>query len=203
MEEPIEPAGRSAKALIIVDVQNDFCEGGSMSVDGGGGVARSITRLVRHDRADGRYDVVVATKDWHIDPGAHFAAPGDDPDFVETWPPHCVAETHGASFHPDLDVVVDETFLKGRFTASFTGFDGTSEEDETTLGTWLADHGVAVVDIVGIATDYCVRATAMDAYASGLDTTVLLEHCAGVATESTVNAIEEMSSSGIKIVTAD
>jgi len=188
------------RALIVVDVQNDFCEGGSLAVDGGGDVARSITALVGTDRGRGAYDAVVATKDWHVDPGEHFADPEVGPDFVDTWPPHCVAETAGADFHPDLEIAVDEVFLKGRHTASYTGFDGGAASDEAVaLGSWLSALGVTDVDIVGLATDHCVRATALDAAAAGFDTRVLVDHCAGVAPDSTEAALAEMADAGVTV----
>ena len=171
-----------------------------MGVDGGGAVARSITELVGADRAGGAYDAVVATKDWHIDPGSHFATGDAEPDFVDTWPVHCVADTHGAALHEGLDVELDETFLKGRFTASYTGFDGKAASDDTLLGDWLDDRGTTAVDVVGLATDYCVKATALDALKAGLDTTVLLAHCAGVAPETTAVAIEELRAAGATVV---
>ncbi len=186
------------RALIVVDVQNDFCEGGSMGVDGGAAVAQSITDLVGHARGD--YDVVVATKDWHVDPGEHFADPDIGPDFVNTWPPHCVTETSGAAFHEALTIAVDEVFLKGRTTASYTGFDGGAAADESVLlGDWLRARQVGEVDVVGIATDHCVRATALDAHAAGFTTRVLLDHCAGVAPETTESAIAEMTAAGITV----
>lgn len=191
------------RALLIVDVQNDFCEGGSLAVEGGAAVARSISELAGHDRADGTYDVVVATKDWHVDPGPHFAAKDKDPNFVDTWPIHCVAGSDGAAFHPNLDVVLDEVFLKGRTTASYTGFDGGSLADESVLlGDWLVQHEIDTVDVVGLATDHCVRATALDAVAAGLDTTVLLEHCAGVAPDTTAAGLQEMTAAGITLTPA-
>lgn len=191
---------KTAKALIVVDVQNDFCEGGSMGVDGGAAVAQSITDVVGSDRAGGEYAVVVATKDWHVDPGDHWA--GDEgPDFVDTWPVHCHADTEGAEFHANLQVAVDELFLKGRTTASYTGFDGGSMADESVLlGSWLTDRGITDVDVVGIATDYCVRATALDAVANGFTTRVLLAHCAGVAPDTTDAALVELSAAGIELV---
>lgn len=189
------------RALVIVDVQNDFCEGGSLAVAGGGDVARSISKLVGHDRARGSYDVVVATKDWHVDPGDHFATEGTDPNYVDTWPVHCVAESKGAEFHPELDVALDEVFLKGRYTASYTGFDGGAASDESILlGEWLKQHEIDEVDVVGLATDHCVRATALDAVAAGFETSVLLDHCAGVAAETTEAGLEEMAGAGIALV---
>jgi len=187
------------RALIVVDVQNDFCEGGSLAVDGGSAVASSITNLVGDDRADGTYDHVVATKDWHVDPGTHFAAAGTEPNFVDTWPVHCLAETTGAAFHPELAVAFDEVFLKGRTTASYTGFDGVTAANGISLAEWLTERNVDEVDVVGLATDHCVKATAQDALARGFRTRVLLSHCAGVAPESTESALVEMASAGIII----
>ena len=189
------------RALIIVDVQNDFCEGGALAVEGGAAVARSVAGLVGADRAGGRYRHVVATKDWHVDPGDHFAAEGSDPDFVDTWPVHCVASSPGAELHPDLDVTLDEVFLKGRYTASYTGFDGTAAGDEATpLGSWLSEREVEAVDVVGLATDHCVRATALDARRAGFETAVLLKHCAGVAAPTTEAALSEMAAAGVTVV---
>lgn len=190
-----------SRALVVVDVQNDFCEGGSLAVDGGGEVARSITALVGNDRGGGSYEVVVATKDWHEDPGPHFADPDVGPNFVDTWPVHCVADTVGALFHPDLDIALDELFLKGRSTASYTGFDGGAVADESVrLGEWLKARGITEVDVVGLATDHCVRATALDAATAGFVTRVLLDHCAGVAPDPTEAARGEMTGAGIALV---
>lgn len=189
------------RALIIVDVQNDFCEGGALAVEGGAAVARSVAGLVGADRAGSRYRYVVATKDWHVDPGDHFAAEGSAPNFVDTWPVHCVASSPGAELHPDLDVTLDEVFLKGRYTASYTGFDGTAAGDETTpLGSWLSERDVEAVDVVGLATDHCVRATALDARRAGFETAVLLEHCAGVAVPTTEAALSKMAAAGVTVV---
>lgn len=189
------------KALIVVDVQNDFCEGGSLAVDGGAAVARSITEAVGLDRARGEYDLVVATKDWHDDPGEHWVTGDEVPNFVDTWPVHCAADTSGAAFHEHLDIAVDELFLKGRTTASYTGFDGGACGDERVrLHEWLTSRGVTAVDVVGIATDHCVRATALDANEHGFTTRVLLSHCAGVAPDSTEAALAEMANAGIALV---
>jgi len=195
-----------SRALVVVDVQNDFCEGGSLAVEGGGGVARSITALAGTHRAGGAYEVVVATKDWHVDPGDHFADPAVGPNsvgpnYVDTWPVHCVADTDGAAFHPDLDIAIDELFLKGRHTASYTGFDGgAAAEESLLLGEWLRARSITAVDVVGLATDHCVRATALDALSAGFETRVLLDHCAGVAPETTEAAVAEMTEAGITLV---
>jgi nicotinamidase/pyrazinamidase len=179
-------------ALIIVDVQNDFCEGGSLAVTGGAKVAADVSTHVRGSS----YDHVVATRDHHVDPGAHFS---DTPDFVDSWPPHCRTGTPGASFHPELDVApIEAVFDKGAYTAAYSGFEG-AEPGGTALLEWLADRGVTEVDVVGIATDHCVRATALDAAAAGLQVTVLLELCAGVAPESTERALAELRAAGVTV----
>ncbi len=182
------------RALIIVDVQNDFCEGGSLAVSGGATVARDITELL--SRATD-YIHIVATKDMHVDPGDHFS---DRPDFAESWPPHCVASTSGAEFHPALDTSpVDAVFTKGQFSSAYSGFEGATE-DGTALAGWLRAHRVDGVDVVGIATDYCVKATAADAAAAGFSTRVLLDLTAGVSPTTTVEALEELRSAGVSVV---
>ena len=182
------------RALIIVDVQNDFCEGGSLAVAGGIAVARAITRYL----ADGHgYAHVVASKDFHIDPGTHFS---DHPDYVDSWPPHCVVGTVGADFHPDLDTsAIDTVFTKGAHAAAYSGFEGGDVEAGTALADWLHEHGVDEVDVVGIATDYCVRATAADAARGGFAARVLLDLTAGVAPDSTTKAIEDLRTAGVEL----
>jgi nicotinamidase/pyrazinamidase len=182
------------KALIIVDVQNDFCEGGSLAVGGGADVAGAISRHVA-DKASS-YDRIVATRDFHLDPGSHFS---ESPDFVDSWPPHCVIGTEGADFHPNLALApIEVVFSKGRNEAAYSGFEGVSDQD-VPLGTWLRDHDVDSVDVVGIATDHCVRATAADAARAGLRTTVLLDLTAGVARETTQRALDELKSAGVTL----
>jgi nicotinamidase/pyrazinamidase len=184
------------RALIIVDVQNDFCEGGSLAVAGGAAVARAISGRLA---AGPGYAHVVATKDFHVDPGSHFSG---HPDFVATWPPHCVAGTPGADFHPNLDTsAIEATFRKGQHAAAYSGFEG-SDDDGTPLGEWLRGHGVDEVDVVGIATDYCVHATAKDAARTGFSTRVLLDLTAGVAPESTVEAIADLRADGVELTGA-
>ena len=181
------------RALVVVDVQNDFCEGGSLAVAGGPAVAAAITEHV----AAGGYDHVVATRDHHIDPGGHFA---EAPDFVDTWPRHCVAGTDGVSFHPNLDPQpFDAIFDKGEYAAAYSGFEGKSHEGGQTLADWLRTHGVTDVDVCGIATDYCVRATALDAHQEGFRTTVLTALTAGVAEPTTTQALTDLRTAGITI----
>jgi nicotinamidase/pyrazinamidase len=185
-----------SRALIIVDVQNDFCEGGSLGVAGGAAVAAGISAALRDD--PGRWEHVVATKDHHIDPGAHF---GDPPDFVDTWPPHCRVGTAGVEFHPELDTDrVEAVFTKGEYEAAYSGFEGTA--GSINLAAWLRMHDVAAVELVGIATDHCVRATALDAVAEGFATTVLLDLTAGVAADTTDRALAQLRAAGVQLAGA-
>jgi nicotinamidase/pyrazinamidase len=183
-------------AFVVVDVQNDFCEGGSLAVEGGGEVARRISAYLDEHHDD--YATVVATRDYHVDPGGHFS---DDPDFALSWPPHCVAGTPGASFHPELDVVpIEAVFTKGEHEAAYSGFEGT-DRNGTPLADFLRAHEIARVEIGGLATDHCVRATAIDAASAGFDTVVRLGLTAGVAKEPTEAAIAEMRDAGADVTT--
>ena len=225
-----------SRALIIVDVQNDFCEGGSLAVAGGAELAGAISEYV--DAHHGQFDHVVATQDWHVDPGAHFS---DDPDFVDSWPKHCVAGTRGAELHPDLDTeYIQAYFRKGQFTAAYSGFEGllapddavpsgdrkpgampvaggssgsaagagdaeaaagdfAAGEDAIGLDDWLQSHDVEEVVVVGIATDHCVKATALDGVQAGYSVTVLRDLTVGVA-EDLDDAVAEMELGGVDIV---
>ena len=190
-----------ARALIVVDVQNDFCEGGSLAVGGGADVAFRIGELLHkwHDAepTDRQYAYVVATRDHHIDPGDHFS---DHPDYVDSWPRHCVAGTDGVSFHPNLDPQpFDAIFDKGEYAAAYSGFEGKSHEGGRNLADWLRDKGVTDVDVCGIATDYCVRATALDARQAGFGTTVLTKLTAGVAPGSTEQALHDLRAAGVTL----
>ena len=187
------------RALVIVDVQNDFCEGGSLAVAGGAAVAAAITRHVRDHAGD--YAAVVGTKDWHIDPGAHFST---HPDYVDSWPPHCRVGSTGAESHPALDTApVEAWFTKGEHAAAYSGFEGaTGGEADAPVGLadWLRARGVSDVDVVGIATDHCVRATALDAVAAGFGTRVLLDLTAGVAEDTTRAAVAALRAAGAELV---
>ena len=187
------------RALVLVDIQNDFCEGGSMGVDGGAEVARRAAELVQGDAAgERRYAAVVATADWHIDPGSHWAAPSDEPDFATSWPVHCKVGTLGSDFHGNLSPampLIDAIFRKGEYEAAYSGFEGRTEDGEG-LATWLRAKGVDSLDVCGIATDYCVRATVLDGVREGFAVTVLDELVAGVAPGSTETAWAEMAEAG-------
>ncbi|MFE9863716.1 isochorismatase family protein [Streptomyces sp. NPDC005506] len=186
------------RALIVVDVQNDFCEGGSLAVAGGADVAAAITDLIGEAQAGYRH--VVATRDHHVDPGDHFS---EHPDFEHSWPAHCVAGTEGVGFHPNFAPAVasgaiDAVFDKGAHAAAYSGFEGL-DENGVGLARWLRDRGVTEVDVVGIATDHCVRATALDAVREGFTTHVLLDLTAGVAAATTGQALEELRGAGVEL----
>jgi nicotinamidase/pyrazinamidase len=188
------------RALIVVDVQNDFCEGGSLGVKGGARVASDIAELLHHwtnrDPKAPDYAHVVATKDHHVDPGDHWS---DDPDFQHSWPVHCKVGTEGERFHPNLDPQpFDAIFCKGEHQAAYSGFEG-RDGSGTTLTDWLRAHEVTDVDVCGLATDYCVRATALDAVKEGFGTRLLRDLCAGVAPETTTTALEEMQQAGVSV----
>jgi nicotinamidase/pyrazinamidase len=190
------------RALIVVDVQRDFCEGGSLPVAGGAACATRISEYL--SVAKHSYAAIVATKDWHIDPNGHF---GDPPDWVESWPVHCVANSTGSDFHPNLDFVVDATssfervFRKGEYSAAYSGFEGRDDEG-VSLADWLAGQGVGSVDVVGIATSACVKATALGAVESGFQTRVLVDLCADLSEPegATSVALAELVRGGVEVV---
>ncbi|MDK6260663.1 MULTISPECIES: isochorismatase family protein [Corynebacterium] len=184
------------KALVIVDTQNDFCPGGALGTADGDKVAAAIAEVVA--RGAGGREHVVATQDWHIDPGSHFA---EDPDFVHTWPVHCRADTEGAAMHPALaDAAIEEYFHKGQYDDGYSGFSGTTPDGGQDLEAWLRAHDVTQVDVCGIATDFCVRATALDALERGFSVRVLTSLCSAVSEEGGAAAIEEMRAAGAEII---
>jgi nicotinamidase/pyrazinamidase len=187
------------RALVIVDVQNDFCEGGSLAVAGGAEVARRISAHVEENTRG--YAAIVATADWHEDPGEHWS---DHPDFAATWPVHCKVGTDGALFHPNAEAAfaqVEAIFRKGLHSAAYSGFEGVTVEGDRRIGLaeWLRERAIEEVDVVGIATDHCVRATALDAAEEGFATTVLLDLTAGVAPETTQAAIDQLTRAGVTV----
>lgn len=188
-----DPAGK--RALVVVDVQNDFCEGGSLAVAGGAKVASDISAYLA---ANPGYDLVVATRDAHIDPGAHFS---DTPDYVDSWPRHCVVGTPGAELHPNLTFRdFDAVFDKGNFEAAYSGFEG-DDASGVSLDEFLAESGVTDIDVCGIATDYCVKATAEDAALLGYVTTVLTDLVAAVAPDRLDAAWESLADAGVAVAT--
>lgn len=180
------------RALIIVDVQPTFCEGGALPVEGGNAVAQAVARFVDDHRGD--YAIIATTQDWHIDPGAHFS---DTPDFVDTWPPHGVAGTAQAELHPALARVgADVTVKKGQYQAAYSGFEGTCQ-DGSTLEQALSAAGITEVDVVGLAESHCVACTAIDAAHAGFATRVLRDLTAPVTEELGVAAREKMRAEGV------
>lgn len=189
-----------SRALFIVDVQNDFTEGGALGVAGGAAVAEGLTAWLR-DHADD-YELIVASRDWHDgdnDNGGHFATEGV-PDFVNTWPVHCVAGTPGAEYHPALDTSrVTHHIHKGQGVPAYSLFEGRTPSGET-VHELLEERGIHEIDIAGIATDYCVRASALDAVERGQHVRVLTSLVAGVATESSEAALRELAHAGAELV---
>ncbi|QYH37021.1 isochorismatase family protein [Salinibacterium sp. M195] len=190
-------------ALFIIDVQNDFTEGGALGVAGGAAVAADITTFLWANAQD--YCVVIASRDWHDatnDNGGHFAV-DEEPNFVDTWPRHCVAGTTGAEYHPALNTEqISLHVRKGQGVPAYSIFEGTTDDGET-VPALLDRLGVDRIDVAGIATDYCVLASAMDAAASGRKVSVLTKLTAGVAPESSVAALATMKEAGITLVPDD
>jgi nicotinamidase/pyrazinamidase len=186
------------RGLLIVDVQNDFCEGGALGVTGGTAVAHGVTEFLSLRGTD--YAVIVASRDWHdaqTDNGGHFAPAGSDPDFVSTWPEHCVAGTEGAQYHPALQVEqISHHVKKGQGIPAYSMFEGVTDEGET-VAAILCSHQVTSVDVVGLATDHCVRASALDARSEGLEVRVLTNLVAAVSPITKESALEEMTRAGV------
>ena len=183
----------NVRALVIVDVQPTFCEGGSLAVEGGNQVAADIGTLIHSDHG---YALVATTQDWHIEPGDHFS---EEPDLIDSWPPHGVAGTPDAALHPalaDEAQHIDCGVRKGQYGAAYSGFEGTTEEG-TSLAALLRNAAVTDVDVVGLALDHCVRATALDAVKEGFATRVLVELTAAVANDTAVSALGELREAGV------
>lgn len=184
-----------SRALIVVDVQPTFCEGGSLPVPGGNAVAERIARFAQTHR--GSYDLVATTQDWHIKPGGHFS---DTPDFVDTWPPHGVAGTPEADLHPALaDLHADVSVKKGQYSGAYSGFEGTTA-DGSTLEQALRGADVTDVDVVGLAESHCVAQTALDAERAGFHTRVFTDLTEPVSPELGAAARQQMSDAGIELV---
>jgi nicotinamidase-related amidase len=197
MTETQTPATR---ALLVVDVQNDFVEGGSLGVDGGHDVAARITdHLAEHG---GEYAAVVASRDWHHgddDNGGHFHAPGEEPNFSTTWPVHCVAGAEGSAYVDELDIgLITHHVRKGQGVPAYSAFEGVTDDGEE-LADLLRDLGVSEIDVTGLATDHCVRASALDARKHGFSVRLLDGLHAGVAPESSARALTEMTEAGVEV----
>ncbi|MFB2581042.1 isochorismatase family protein [Herbiconiux sp. P15] len=191
-----------AKALFIIDVQNDFIEGGALGVTGGTAVAEGISRLLA-EHPD-TYEFVIASRDWHdpeSDNGGHFAL-DEDPDFVSTWPVHCVAGTHGAEYHDELTTrAIDHHVRKGQGEPAYSIYEGTTEEGGT-VRELLDANGIIDIDIAGLATDHCVRASALDAIEHGRRVRIITDLVAGVSPDASREAIAELARAGADLVTS-
>ncbi|MCL1869285.1 MAG: isochorismatase family protein [Promicromonosporaceae bacterium] len=185
----------STRALIVVDVQPTFCEGGELAVDGGNQVATDVAAYVREHRD--RYGVIVTTQDWHVDPGPHFS---DHPDFVDSWPPHGIAGSPNAELHPALaGLAADASVKKGQFDPGYSGFDGV-ESSGRTLEQLLRDGEVDGVDVVGLVLSHCVKHTALDAASRGWRTRVLTDLTVPVTPEQGEQAREELTAAGVELL---
>ena len=202
------------RALLIVDDQPTFCEGGGLPVEGGNAVSERIAGFVSARAGD--YDEVVASQDWHIDPGDHWAPEGTEPDFRTTWTRHGQAGTAEADLHPALRAVLDgdgpqltALVRKGMYAAAYSAFDGVVVDDPDALepagpplAEWLRSRDVTDVDVLGIATDHCVRASALDAVTAGLRVRLLADLATGVAPDTTAAALDEMAAAGVEVTTS-
>jgi nicotinamidase/pyrazinamidase len=188
-----------ARALLVIDVQNDFCEGGALAVAGGAQVASKISSYLK----TAHYDLVVASRDWHDAQGTnsgHFAEAGSEPNYTTTWPVHCVADTEGAKYHPNLSTdKINVDIYKGQGQNGYSIFEGVTEAGQS-FSELLATHSIDAVDVVGIATDHCVLASATDAKKHGLRVRVISSLTAGVSAEGTEAAIDRMIDDGIEVL---
>jgi len=189
-----------ARALLVIDVQNDFCEGGALACQGGASVAAKISSFIRENSS--RYELVVASRDWHTPNDSndgHFPAEGNSPDYISTWPLHCIQGTEGAEYHPNLDTnLIDVHIKKGQSSNGYSIFDGVTEEGES-FAEVLRSHSISELEVVGIATDYCVRASALDSVKQGFKVRVISSLTAGVSEASTERAIAEMLDAGVDV----
>lgn len=195
-----------SNALLIVDVQNDFIEGGSLAVQGGEQVAFELAKLIRSTHK--YYDNVIVSQDWHVDPGNHWS---ENPDYIDSWPVHCPANEFGAEIHHELaaalgEMVINENLnlhrvVKGEYEAAYSAFEGHKKGNANfILADIVEQEKITTVDVVGIATDHCVLASARDALALGLKVRILTQFTAGVDAGRTVQAIQELEALGAEIV---
>jgi nicotinamidase/pyrazinamidase len=189
-----------SKALLVIDVQNDFCEGGALACSGGAAVAKKISDYLQANKSE--YQLVFASRDWHTPNDrndGHFPEPGIEPDFVKTWPLHCLAGSEGAEYHPNLDQsLIDIHIKKGQSANGYSIFDGRDDSGQS-FQNLIRENGITEVDVVGIATDYCVRASALDSVKFGLKVSVISSLTAGVDPKSTESAIDEMVDAGVDV----
>ncbi|WP_018023593.1 isochorismatase family protein [Corynebacterium ulceribovis] len=195
-----------SRAFVIVDAQNDFTEGGALAVAGATAAYQKTGRYLA-EVPDDFYTHLVTTQDWHVNPGSHFA---EQPDYTDTWPAHCVAGEPGAEINPvmadniaafrqahrDIKLIAVK---KGEFEAAYSGFEGVSDNG-TVLTNALKAGGVTDLDIVGVATDHCVRATALDALKEGYRVRVFPAQTAAVDADRGEAALAEIAAAGGEIV---
>lgn len=197
-----------SKALIIVDVQPTFCEGGELGVEGGNAVAERIAEYVETHRNE--YAYIATTQDWHVEPGRHWS---DDPDYVDTWPVHGKAGTANAGLHPAIAALgIGHHFKKGQYSPSYSGFEGLEDNTDRiptreevaadltagrTLANALEAAGITRVDVVGLAESHCVKETALDARKLGYETHVIEELTEPVSEELGVDARRQMREAGV------
>lgn len=186
----------------MVDVQPTFCEGGELPVEGGNDVAARIADFVRDRHAD--YHLIATTQDWHVDPGSHFA---EQPDFVDSWPPHGIVGTLNAELHPALAAVIGETpgvvtVKKGEHAAAYSGFEGVDDVGRS-LARVLSDAEIETVDVCGIAESHCVKATALDSHRLGRPTIVLSDLTVPVTPELGAQARAELAAAGVELRRSD
>lgn len=194
----VTPRTPTRRALVIVDVQPTFCEGGALAVSGGDAVALRIAEFAAAHRT--RYDLVITTQDWHVDPGDHFS---DTPDYVDSWPPHGIAGTAEAELHPALaDLHPEVSVRKGMHQAAYSGFEGVDPHGRS-LATVLAWTGIEAVDVVGIAESHCVKETALDAQRLGLRTRVLTDLTVPVDEAQGAAARALLAERGVTLTTSD
>lgn len=187
------------RALLIVDVQPTFCEGGALGVEGGNDVAERIADFVTEHEDE--YAIIVTTQDWHIDPGEHFS---DQPDFVDTWPTHGVAGSPEAELHDAIAALpFDDSVKKGQYAAAYSGFEGVNKAGDT-LEEILRRADITDVDVVGIAESHCVKETALDSLDLGWHTRVIEDLTVPVSPELGTSARLEMAQAGVdEIPSAD
>jgi nicotinamidase/pyrazinamidase len=187
----------SRAALLLVDVQNDFCPGGALAVPNGDRVIPVLNRVIDRFKAQGR--PVYASRDWHPPDTTHFRALGGP------WPPHCVAGSEGAAFHPKLHLPGDAIVIsKGqdRNDDGYSAFEATTD-DGRRLTEDLRARGISELYVGGLATDYCVRATVLDARRAGFPVTVLTDGIAGIGRDDEDRALDEMRRAGASLVSSD
>ncbi|TAN35069.1 isochorismatase family protein [bacterium] len=188
-------------ALLAIDLQADFVQGGNLPVPNGLQVAAQIARHIRHFKTE--YAFVVATRDYHEDPADHFSP---QPDYHATWPPHCVIGTLGAAFVPPIANLVREKLIqtvvsKGRHAAAYSGFEGLDPRGHHLVDV-LKEARIDHIDVCGIATDYCVRATALDARKNAFQVRVLVNLCAAVNEATGQQAMDELKAAGCQLQAA-